>query len=56
MNIYIVVKPFGAYSPGDRVQFNDEDAKRFKDYLEIPKGKPEEKLGENKKAPASSKK
>lgn len=67
MNHYMVAKPFGAYMKGDKVQFSDEDAQRFAEYLqpaerparpEAPAEAPaaEDKPAENKKAPKARKK
>lgn len=67
MKLYMVAKPFAAYMKGDIVQFSDEDAKRFSDYLapaevparpEAPAEAPaaEDKTAENKKAPRARRK
>jgi hypothetical protein len=57
MNYYMVAKPFGAYMKGDKVQFSDEDAQRFAEYL-APAEAPavEDTPAENKKAPKARKK
>ena len=49
---YIVAKPFGPYSKGDKVQFSQADAERFKMFLVQPENKTEE----NKKTPPAGKK
>lgn len=67
MTVYLVTKPFGAYMKGDKVQFSDEDAQRFAEYLQPASGpalppEPEkaptadDKPEQNKKAPKARKK
>jgi len=60
--IYIVKKKFASYNIGDRVQLNDEHAKRFAEFIkpeDLSQAKAEEKIAEareNKKAKSEGKK